>query len=326
MNSDGRDPARARECAPARQRLERAHLHRSPGRRSAGSASSISFSTPGRAQAPVSISVAALDAPSRGVGKELDRAAALPLGREQARCRPCGSVLRRRRFRRAVAKGDPGAGRDRQARDCRWMIGLGDALDRRRDDLLAPTACARAPLAAGWRIRRRRAARPTPPSSIGVAQAPADRDQQLVAGRMAERVVDRLEPVEVEQGDRDRPFALVRTRGSISASSARRLAEPGQHVGVGQLARQRALDQRAAARPIRRAVFPARRRVRELISRMKVTFCARIELERDEDQRDAASPPSRHGPGRRSRSSPAPAAGRAGYSGTLAALGIGLSA
>ena len=58
-----------------------------------------------------------------------------------------------------------------------------------------------------------------------VGQAVADFDQQLVAGRMTERVVDVLEAVEVEQRDRGRLLAAV------AGQQASQLLLQGQAVG-----------------------------------------------------------------------------------------------
>ena len=57
-------------------------------------------------------------------------------------------------------------------------------------------------------------------------EARRDREQQVVADLVAERVVDRLEPVEVEvhHGERVRP--VVRERCSTRSSSSTRLTAP----------------------------------------------------------------------------------------------------
>ena len=59
-----------------------------------------------------------------------------------------------------------------------------------------------------------------------VAQALADLDQQLVAGRMAERVVDVLEAVEIEQRDRTSAAAVAGQQPPSSFCKVRRLGSP----------------------------------------------------------------------------------------------------
>ena len=48
--------------------------------------------------------------------------------------------------------------------------------------------------------------------ALGAAQPPGDAAQQPVAGAVAERVVDELEVVEVDEQQRDRPLAPPRAR------------------------------------------------------------------------------------------------------------------
>ena len=85
--------------------------------------------------------------------------------------------------------------------------------------------------AAARRTRRRRVARPCP-CAQGAPQAVGDGDEQLVAGRVAERVVDRLEVVEVDEGD---GHESRRPRGAAAAPARcgpeqRAVREAGQRV------------------------------------------------------------------------------------------------
>ncbi|HEX2160445.1 MAG TPA: hypothetical protein VHF88_01325 [Thermoleophilaceae bacterium] len=73
------------------------------------------------------------------------------------------------------------------------------------------------------------------------AQPLGDGDQQLVAGLVAERVVDQLEVVDVEEGDREATVAGARVaqRPAESAPEERAVRQSGERIvvrAVGQLA------------------------------------------------------------------------------------------
>ncbi|MNF73272.1 hypothetical protein D3C84_552690 [compost metagenome] len=67
-----------------------------------------------------------------------------------------------------------------------------------------------------------------------VAQAPGQADQQLVAGLVAEAVVDPLEVVDVHQQQADRAVAVAGKAFVKVADERRPVAQAGQVVGVGQ--------------------------------------------------------------------------------------------
>ncbi len=65
-----------------------------------------------------------------------------------------------------------------------------------------------------------------------VHQALTDLNQQLVAGRMTERIVDVLEAVEIEQGDRGRLLAPLRQQASELLLQREAVGKPGELVIV----------------------------------------------------------------------------------------------
>jgi hypothetical protein len=78
-------------------------------------------------------------------------------------------------------------------------------------------------------------------------------DQQRVAQRVADRVVDGLEPVEIGDHDRDRPrvAGCGRERGRGGVEEARPVGQPGERVVVGQLMQLVVADpQGARQRPV----------------------------------------------------------------------------
>ena len=97
-----------------------------------------------------------------------------------------------------------------------------------------------------------------PREQVTVTQRPAaearDRAQHVVADRMPEHVVDRLEPVEVEEQHRERPAVAARTRELAPQRVIERAAvgDAGELVAASQTAellefartRQQRLDQR----------------------------------------------------------------------------------
>ena len=91
---------------------------------------------------------------------------------------------------------------------------------------------------AGRRTRRHRAA-PRDPFAQVVAQPRGDRDQQLVAGGVAEAVVDRLEVVEVEEqrGHRARAAARPARAASAALDEPAAVGQAGQRVVEGLEAR-----------------------------------------------------------------------------------------
>ena len=80
-------------------------------------------------------------------------------------------------------------------------------------------------------------ARPSRRSPATSDQALADLDQQLVAGRVAERVVDVLEAVEIEQRDRGRLGAAVAGEQASQLLLQRQaVGQPGQLIVMRELA------------------------------------------------------------------------------------------
>ena len=106
------------------------------------------------------------------------------------------------------------------------------AVELRTGRRTCPGSCAASAAAsAGWRSFGCTSANSSPPSraSVSLARiAPRDpaghRAQQLVAGRMAERVVDLLEAVEVEEKDRG--------HATFAAGTGQGLAEPVEQQGA----------------------------------------------------------------------------------------------
>ena len=91
--------------------------------------------------------------------------------------------------------------------------------------------------AAGSRTRRRRDGRPRSVGAEAVPDPRGDRDQEFVAGDVAEAVVHGLEVVEIEEqgGDRARPGAR-RERGLGLLDEAPSVGQPGQRVVEGLVA------------------------------------------------------------------------------------------
>ena len=82
----------------------------------------------------------------------------------------------------------------------------------------------------GSRTRRRRAGRRVSPLADARLEPPADRDQELVAGHVAEAVVDDLEAVEVEEEHGEavalRPLRSAGSRGRSRSMNRARLGRP----------------------------------------------------------------------------------------------------
>ena len=78
--------------------------------------------------------------------------------------------------------------------------------------------------------------RPTrPPSPTDCCKPPADLDQQLIADRMAQRVVDQLEPIEIDQQQRAAAlvFPLPHHRFFQQLANQQSVGESGQRIGSG---------------------------------------------------------------------------------------------
>ena len=102
------------------------------------------------------------------------------------------------------------------------------------------------------RTRRRRAARPCRPRA-GRRQACRDRLQQLVAGFVAERVVDVLELVEIDEqhGAGVAVAAAARQQLLDAVADQRPVGQPGQAVMQRLVAQLAGLDADQAPRPAR---------------------------------------------------------------------------
>ena len=156
--------------------------------------------------------------------------------RRRAPCRPSSAARRRRRRRSAPW-------RCRSRRRCRC------GGRRCRTDRPAPwRAAARATCASCWRsVPVCSTTNSSPPKRVIMSLGPDDRSeprpplrlQQLVADRMAERVVDRLEAVEVDQVDGDVVVALVHAGEHAVDALAELVAvgEPGELVVAARDAR-----------------------------------------------------------------------------------------